>query len=359
MGKIKKEIYDFFVNYLFVWLIEDHFFSSIRILKKRENAKIVVLGTPRHGNIGDHLIALSQEKFFKQEFSNYSFIQFSKDFVGKNALYIKKHITPQDIIVICGGGWMGDDYPQNENLIRKLILLFDNNRIIIMPQTVYYHNSIDAEGLKIYQKAENVLLFVRDNYSYEFCKRTFKDGLKIALEPDMALLYSDYTNIKKSEFNHSVGVCYRQDLERLADENDFKEKLIQILENDMIIKELNSCKKNRLIISSKRKKCVNAFMHEIADVDLLITDRLHPMIMAYLVGTPCIAFDNSTHKVSNVYNMWLSKSGYICLYNGTDDCLEFVKNNITDLKNIPINDCDFSGYHSEIALEIKKFIGEK
>ena len=45
---------------------------------------------------------------------------------------------------------------------------------------------------------------------------------------------------------------------------------------------------------------------------LLITDRLHGMIIAALAGIPCLAFDNATHKVRGVFE-WLRGLGNIMI----------------------------------------------
>ena len=76
----------------------------------------------------------------------------------------------------------------------------------------------------------------------------------------------------------------------------------------------------------KEKNKINEF----ADVQLVITDRLHSMIFSIIGGTKCIAFDNKTKKVSGVYDEWLkNESGLkICVGNeiiNTAQIHEFLK----------------------------------
>ena len=43
---------------------------------------------------------------------------------------------------------------------------------------------------------------------------------------------------------------------------------------------------------------------------MVITDRLHGMIIAALANTPCLAFDNLSKKVSGV-NAWIKNLDYV------------------------------------------------
>ena len=44
---------------------------------------------------------------------------------------------------------------------------------------------------------------------------------------------------------------------------------------------------------------------------VVVTDRLHGMIFCAITKTPCVAIDNSNHKISGVYDAWLKDIGYI------------------------------------------------
>ena len=43
------------------------------------------------------------------------------------------------------------------------------------------------------------------------------------------------------------------------------------------------------------------FLEHFRSSRLIVTDRFHCMLFAYVTGTPCIAFDNKTGKVFGVY----------------------------------------------------------
>src|SRR5699024_1734022 len=59
-----------------------------------------------------------------------------------------------------------------------------------------------------------------------------------------------------------------------------------------------------------RKKYLERKFKEFSTSKLVVTDRLHGMIFSLITGTPCIAFDNISKKVSGVYE-WFKDTGYI------------------------------------------------
>ena len=60
-----------------------------------------------------------------------------------------------------------------------------------------------------------------------------------------------------------------------------------------------------------RKKILRA-AHSLIDFSMrsLITDRIHGMLFAAVTGTPCIALDNVSKKVSGAYE-WIQYLDYI------------------------------------------------
>lgn len=71
------------------------------------------------------------------------------------------------------------------------------------------------------------------------------------------------------------------------------------------------------IYREKREEKVQAKLEEFSNAKLVITDRLHGMVFSALAGTPCIAIDNVSKKVSGVYN-WISYLDYIKVVESED-----------------------------------------
>ena len=140
-------------------------------------------------------------------------------------------ITKEDVILIHGGGFFGNLYPQSHDLRREIILTYIDNEIICMPTSIHYTN--DSCGRECLQKDKSVFaehlkltIIARDETSFTLAKNEFAKT-KLVLSPDCALaLYSD--NIAQSEERSGVLFIMRQDKEK-ALENKFLDKLLQYL----------------------------------------------------------------------------------------------------------------------------------
>ena len=88
--------------------------SAIKKLKSNKNKKIFLFGTPMHGNLGDHAIAIQEQYFFEDFFPDYEYFEILMPMYHTKKIIIKNAVTPEDLVVISGGGWMGNLWIHNE-----------------------------------------------------------------------------------------------------------------------------------------------------------------------------------------------------------------------------------------------------
>ncbi len=60
----------------------------------------------------------------------------------------------------------------------------------------------------------------------------------------------------------------------------------------------------------KRKQIIQEKLIEFSQAKLIITDRLHGMILAYLSKTPCIVLSNYNYKIKGVYE-WIKEIEWV------------------------------------------------
>lgn len=123
---------------------------TLKKLKSNNDKKIFLFGTPMHGNLGDHAITLQEQYFFEDFFPDYEYYEILMPMYHTKKRFIKSIVTAQDLIVISGGGWMGNLWIHNEYVIREIVQNYPNNKIIILPQTIYYTS--DEIGEKEYKR---------------------------------------------------------------------------------------------------------------------------------------------------------------------------------------------------------------
>ena len=285
----------------------------MKLIIKKEN-KLILFGTPVHGNLGDHLIGESEKQFLISNFPEYEYFECTMPFSKRFMEIIIKHTNKNTPIFISGGGWLGTEWRHNEEYVRTILTKFNGRPIFIFPQTVFYKDddSYIETGRVVYSGCTKLFFSVRDKRSYDFLlNHRFISNNRLALLPDMALLYNQTLRNKRCKSN-IIGVCFRDDIEAYIGSDVSNSVMDYLKRNNYQIKKIYTNIRRKVIRPERRVEEITKLLDEIASLDLLITDRLHAMVMAAITDTPCVAFDNSTHKVSGVYQ-WIEGLDYIQL----------------------------------------------
>lgn len=291
---------------------------NYRLLLSNRSSRVFIVATPTHGNLGDQAIVLSEKQMLnKCGYEKKQIIEIRDPDFRRYGEYIKQSVNEEDLIVIDGGGNLGTLWPREDDKITNIINMFEKNDIVIFPQTCFYDDTLESRNRLqkniIAYKRNNLSIFLRDKRSYEFCVENFKE-CNVHFCPDIVLSLD--TNIHKDfKFGANVLLCFRNDLEKVSDVVKNVETKLDNLKLDY---KHTSTLVNKKVTSSNRKKEVKNKLREFCNANLVITDRLHAMIFSALVGTPCIALDNISKKVSGVY-FWINKLEYIkCILNADE-----------------------------------------
>lgn len=277
-------------------------------LRNKKNKRCFLIGLPVHGNYGDHIIGCAEYDFVKKYFPELNIIELSMAYCNSHREKMKTIIQPNDIILISGGGWMGDLYKHDEDFIRYYLKNYRDNKIIIFPQTIFYEKVDDycERGIQLYRDYKHVMIMCRDQRSYEFCVR---NGVKsVLLYPDMSLFY--YGNIQtyfqvQASKGKGVGICLRHDKEGVVS-SEFFENIKRFAREYNYLYEEFTTDPSKYVKQKNKRKELQHFLNKISQYDVVITDRLHAMVMATLVGDNCYFVDNKTKKVSGVY-WWINE----------------------------------------------------
>lgn len=274
-----------------------------------KESKIIYLAETDHSNLGDHAILYAQHKLIDDHISKRKYCFARKDCLAALDL-IKKGIHDNDLIVIPGGGWIGTLWKKSGELFLTFLELFKNNKIIVLPQTIYFEHTEYGilQAKRFYQAVDHchdITLYVRDTLSYQYLltqmpKQTAH--IKYALIPDMVLSLSP--QIHPFPKNHALFVL-RTDREKIADDRLLESIKTYLLHHGLRIK-YSSTHASHSINPKHREAALTRKWQEFAQASIVVTDRLHGMLFSIINGTPCIALDNLTNKVSGVYNEWLS-----------------------------------------------------
>lgn len=295
--------------------------------------KLIIIGTPHHGNLGDNAIAVAEETILQDNFSQYSIYQIPEKYLYTCIDRAKKYINKEDIILLHGGGNIGDTYLVPEEGRRKVVKLFPDNKIIVFPQTAYFEN--DENGRKqleiskeVYNNHKNLIIMAREEKSYKFMKEHFYNA-KVHLTPDIVMTMTKKGNEKRE----NVTFLFRTDKEKTVT-SDEQEKLKEIISNKYgkyILSDMHLGEDVLYMGGSFRAKALEDKFKQFQSSKLVITDRLHGMIFAAITETPCIVLGSFNHKISESYK-WLKDLEYIKFCNNIND-FETLVNELTNVKN--------------------------
>lgn len=291
-----------------------------------KNKKILLFNTPEHDNIGDHLIALAEMNFLKERFREYSIYEITDIEYLWYGEKVRGFIEKEDVILITGGGFLGSLWLYNgETNVRNIICTFCENKIVILPQTVYFEENSRGyceykKTIDIYNRAKNLTVLLREKQSFDFFKRNESIKFDIELMPDMALYYQ-YT-VKQYNRGKDAILCIRSDKESVLGDSEKKE-IERIVKASGYTVNRTSMHSGKFPGLNGRKKQVDDKLDEISDSKIVITDTLHCMISAAITGTPCIAFDNLSGKVRNVYD-WIKNLPYVYFCKNVSDLEQMI-----------------------------------
>ncbi len=318
---------------------EIKYFKSIynysELKEYKDTKKIIYLLTPEHGNMGDQAIAFATNKFLMDKFYDYKVLEFNRDDIYKYGRAIKMILNKDDIVVLHGGGNIGNLYLVEERPRRFIIKKFSNNKIISMTQTSSFTKDKDGEmelkiTKKIYNNHKDLTIIARENVSYEFMKREIENA-NVIVNPDIVMYLHDMYEFNKDNRNR-IMTCLRSDKESILgnDKERFIEELSKNYNNifnyDTVI--------NKLITKENRKDELMAMLDEFLKSKVVITDRLHGMVFCAITKTPCIVTKSLDHKIVGTYN-WLRELNYIRLVEKLDfNIIKPIIDELSSLENV-------------------------
>lgn len=291
-----------------------------------------------YNNLGDLAITYAQEEFIRNSTKNeYQIIKINVSETYSWIKVIKQLPINNVLITLIGGGNNGSLYEFIEEPRRFILKTLKNYKIISFPQTVFYENTLKAipyqkEFIKLCEKCNNLTMIAREQISYIFYKQ-IKD-INVLLTPDIVFsLHPNFCNVPRK----GIAFIFRDD----------KEKMLNLEMQDEIIAISKKQFNNTFFwdtcdITYKKdneKKLLEIFLNKLQSVQLVVTDRLHGMILCYISHTPCIVIDNKNGKIKATFDTWLKDQNFIKMLEPFDNIYKYcvLLQEFSNLKEIYFN----------------------
>ena len=267
--------------------------------------------TPRYRNYGDHLIAYS-ERLLLDSAGVDSVIEIPYEDCQALRNSFGSVVRPQDTVFFTGGGYLGDLWPGLESTAERILgSLGSGNRVCFFPESLFYSN-VGCECFEAAVKAAKarVIVGAREEASFERLSRSLELA-SVRLFPDVGLFVrrGDLLATAPDRIADSVLVCLRRDKESLQGAG-FGVELTDVLDScGLMISAIDTHNPVGEIEDFDRRGELGAIARRFGEASLVVTNRLHGMVLAMIMGTPCVALDNISGKVSGVAR-WVAEAGY-------------------------------------------------
>ena len=273
--------------------------------QKSSSRTAIMISTPSHGNLGDQAIVYAQKRFLADTLPGFSVFEIQRYQYELARERIQGMVRPSDIVVVDGGGNVGTLWPEENDKINDIISRFVDCSVLVFPQTAYFEDSergreCERETAAVYRSNPNLVFFSRDRKTFETVGRLTPDTPSYYV-PDIV----PYDDAPFSAERSGALLCLRDDKERILDakaaktiDSVFDELGLQAGRTSTVVEEPTR------IYEGNRDAVLGVKWAEFSSSELVITDRLHGMFFSAITGTPCVALDNLSHKVSQGFE-WI------------------------------------------------------
>lgn len=287
------------------WIYEVYWTRKLRQLLVPKTAghkvRIYYLGITEHSNLGDLAQYYCIGLWLRKNYPEAEIIELPSRVVVEPQYHfvfrLQKVIQSQDLIFF-QSGYTTQDLGGNHDLMHRIIIEnFSNNKIVFMPQTVFFQSPDSRkESSQIYNLGKRTLFLARDRISYETALEMFP-SLIVRLFPDVVTSLIEQGQQVFTLPANKIMICCRNDSEKFYS----SEQILHLQQELNLIAPTAICDTTASVSVQKIKKQLGKWIWEtigeMAKCQVVITDRYHGTIFSVIAGTPVIVLKTVDHKV--------------------------------------------------------------
>ncbi len=294
----------------------------------------VLYALPYYTNIGDTLIWEGELELLKK--SRHKCV----GVCGWND-YPAKPVAEDVLILITGGGFFGDLWRNAWQGVLDGIKGNVNNKIIFLPQSVYYQDQeLLQRDVQYLSQFKHLTICTRDTQSFDYVKRHFPSHTSL-LVPDMAFCISPvYLQQWVQPSSEKTLLLKRQDKELVDDNIVIPETNVDVHDwptmESVTRSELWFYRIERRVTSLRyrvpflrplmrrtkdwmyrrfyRRMMTKRGVAFVSSYRNVYTTRLHVMVLAVLLDKEVHIIDNSYGKISALYHTWLEDCEKVSIF---------------------------------------------
>jgi pyruvyl transferase EpsI len=298
-------------------IAQSRFARSHRDVQGRRKIIYALTPPPYLQNVGDHAQAVAIHAWFAKHFPELPVVEVDKDQCKHFLSSMRRLIGPDDLIFLHSGGNLGDRARWSEGRRRLIIRSFPGNRIISLPQTIFFSDTPTGRQERertrsIYAAHRNLTVMGRDRESGRLAEELFLNAQTLCV-PDFVLSMPPRQPKQKGTSGRALA-CVRDDPES-ALSGEQRERIAASLPFEWTY--FDTTIKQRIPIG-QREAVLERTLDLFNTCDLVVSDRYHGVIFSVLCRTPCVALPTVDHKLVSAME-WFKDVPFVELARSVDE----------------------------------------
>lgn len=293
-------------------------------------APVALIGFPNHSNPGDAAIWAGQLTALKRAGHR---IDYVCDWLSYDAAHLRRR-APDAVVLLHGGGNLGDIWPEHQRLRERLVAAFPERRVVQLPQTMSFSDPAALDrARRAFDAHPDLTLLLRDHRSLADAEAAF--GCRSLLCPDAAFALgpmprlgepdADVVWVARTDAETAAGQAGPPDLAGVRVVDWLSEKPGDAgWTGAEARRRLASRGGGRVLARAPGvldplapalwwlydrhvEQRVRYGRRLLSGGRGVVTNRLHGHILAVLMGIPHVVLDNSYGKNRTFYEAWTSE----------------------------------------------------
>lgn len=279
-------------------------------------SRYALVDFPRHSNVGDSAIWLGARATLRAAGLRPAYVC---DYWTYRSERLDRATRAGDtVIVINGGGNLGDLYAKHQALREAVLERFPDRPVVQLPQTIHFADRARLEqARRIFDHHRHLTILVRDEASLEIARRWF--AAPSALAPDTAFSLAGRI-ARVGTARQPVVWLLRRDRESALDGAALPPGAVDWRVEDVHGPRVSAS--DRFVdavapvgsrvdgpvlgraFDLRARMQLRAGLRLLSRGEVVVTDRLHAHILCVLVGVPHVLLNDRNSKVGRFHHTW-------------------------------------------------------
>lgn len=260
---------------------------------------VFLFGVPFHSNLGDQAQTYCLLKWIENYLPRYRVcITMLTTATTARLAMIRRNFRKGDIL-ICHSGYHMTDLYHEKDVYEKIVKLFPEEVVRVMPQTIFFRQQSHAEDCAgIFNAHGRCILLCRDVCSYEMAQSLFA-GCRTHLYPDIVTSLIGVFPVEQPLNREGVLFCMRNDKEAFYSKEQIENIRSEVEVHYPTRMSDTTVQTPVREIARDREKILAETFTDMSKSRVVVTDRYHGTIFSLISNTPVIVVNSTDHKLSS------------------------------------------------------------